>query len=443
MATRLWVAAAAVLLAVGSAAAAPADQIEVNLKRVAISDLGRPGRYGDVTVVGTTAIVATDVEPAPGALCPPSAATVVDLENPAKPSVVASIALPAGMTAADVEALAVDTPAFTGDLLAVALVPRIGPDGACAAGQRVAYYDVTDAAKPQPLGETAGAAAVSMAQRGDGRVLAARALTAPAGVAVDDVTDPRRPRTLGRWTDPGPPGRCAATVAGTVEVRLEEGGQFGVAVAASGDIYALDLSDPARPSAAGPALGPGGPVAAYAAVLPLGNRTIAVVSEGAPPDTCPGAGHVDARLRVVGLGGDVPEERIPVVYGGFGPPGRLVGSGTLVYVAWAGAGMRVVDFGEVRPRTVAQYANARNDVVGVALLPDHVVITDASQGLFVLARPEEGGGRAGFWSQFLGVLPYFGLPLVAAAWALMARAAARRSPASAPVPAGSGVRRRA
>ena len=384
---------------------AGADVIEANLELVARSDLGGPATFGDVTVVGTVAIVATDGPGCAGAV------KVVDVKDPAKPRVVASLGLPAGTTAGDLDSLTVDAPAFAGNLLAVALAP-------CAGGPSpaVAYYDVTDPAAPRLVGQTAGAASVSLAQRGDGRVVAARATA--AGVEIDDLTDPARPAVLGRWRGAGAGaggGACAAA-------QLYDSGDAAVAVLAGGRAYDLDLTDPGNPAAADPAEGAGGPVG----VLPLGNRTIAIVAE----DAACGGPAGGRGLRVLTLDrGVAPAEGAPVRYPGEHSPGRLVTSGALAYVAWHGAGLRVVDFGEVQARVVAQFAPTRADVVGVGLLSEHVVVTDSASGLYVLKRPDEGGGRATFWSQFLSLLPYLGFAGVLAAAFLLPRAVAGRAAA--------------
>jgi hypothetical protein len=104
----------------------------------------------------------------------------------------------------------------------------------------------------------------------------------------------------------------------------------------------------------------------------------------------------------------------------------------------------VVDFAEVRAKTVAQFVPANAEVVGVGLLPEHVVVSDANQGLFVLERPDEGGGRATFWTQFLDLLPYLGFAAVLAAGLLVPRMLASRAGATigVPVPGAEPVRRR-
>ncbi|MGI8806688.1 MAG: LVIVD repeat-containing protein [Acidimicrobiales bacterium] len=433
---------------------AAAGVIEANLEVVGRSDLESLGLYGDVTVVGTTAIVATEAPVVPGSPCPTATAKVVDLKNPGKPRVVASIPFPPGMVAADVDSATVLTPAFTGDLVALALSPLPGSCPA-APGPVVAYHDVTDAQSPRFLAQTptcpqcgAGPYSVSLAQRADGKVLAARADGTGTGVAIDDVTDPAHPVPVGRWPDPVPAGApCpgAATGGATVGAVLHGEGEGALAMFTDRRIYDLALSDPAQPSATGePQAGAGGRVSAHAAVLPLGNRTIAIVAEDHLDDGCAGT-PPEPGLRVLALDRETPpREMDPVRFPGAAGPGRLVASGELAYVAWHGAGLRVIDFSQVRARTVAQFAPAQPDVVGVALLPQHIVVTDLTSGLYVLDRPEEAGGRATFWSQFLGLLPYLGFAGVAAAMLLVPRLVRARatSGSTVPTPSPSPVPRR-
>lgn len=412
-------AAAIVGLSAPGAGAAPEEVIEANLKIVGRSAVDPPAVYGDVTAVGTTAVVSTE---APAGPCAGASAAVMDIKDAHRPRIISSIAFPAGTTAADVDSTTIDSEAFTGDVVAIALAP-------CAGGPptSVAYYDVTDPASPRMLAQTAGATSVSLAPRPDRRVLAARAT--PAGVAIDDITQPASPATLATWTVAAPAGGC-----GPVAVQLYDGGEVAVAAVAGG-VYALDLIDPSRPTGSAPAAGAGG----HVAVLPLGNRTIAVLAEDG---TCPPG---EPGLRVLTLeSGQAPADTDPLRYAGAGSPGRLVASGGFAYVAWHGAGLRVIDFAEVRPKTVAQFVPANAEVVGVALLPEHVVVTDAFQGVFVLERPDEGGGRATFWSQFLSLLPYLGGAVFMAAAFVLPRALASRAGATAqvPVPGAEPVRRR-
>ena len=394
------------------------EVIEANLEVVGRSAVEPPAVYGDLTVVGTTAVVATE---APAGPCAGASAAMLDVKDARKPRVVGSIAFPPGTVAADLDSTTIQSEGFNGDLLAIALAPCAGGPPAS-----VVYYDITDPATPRMLAQTAGATGISLAQRPDRRVLAAR--VTPAGVAVDDLSDPAAPAALTTWSAP-PAGGC-----GPATVQLYDDGEL-AAAAVAGGVYTLDLIEPSQLTVAGPAEGAGG----HVGVLPLGNRTIAVVAEdGSCPPGEPG-------LRVLTLEpGQPPVDAIPLRYVGTESPGRLVASGGYAYVAWHGAGLRIVDFAEVRAKTVAQFVPANGDVVGVALLPQHVIVSDAYQGLFVLERPDEGGGRATFWSQFLSIFPYLGFAMLAAAGLVLPRLLASRAGATVdmPVPGAEPVRRR-
>jgi len=397
-------AAAALALLIGTVGASAAEKIEANLEVVGRWEASLPASYGDVAVVGTTAIVATEA----GAPCPTASATVLDLAKPDRPGVVATIAIPPGMTVTDLDAVNVGTEGFSGDVVAIALSPCGG-----AAGGMTVLHDITDPARPRLLGQMPGSLSVSLAQRPDGRVLAARTDLALPGVILDDVSNPADPVALGRWADPQP----AADTCRSATVLLHDEGDGAVVTFADGRVYELHLTDPSSPSIAGEAARRG--QASHVAVLPLGNRTIAIVSEEEPG--CAGDVAENA-LRVLTLeGGAGPREEAPVRFPAAPAPGRLVASGTLAYVAWHDDGLRVIDFAEVRARTVAQFAPEQPDIVGVALLPQHVVAVDRVSGLYVLDRPEEAGGRAGFWSQFLGLLRYIGAAAVMAALLVVPR----------------------
>jgi hypothetical protein len=268
------------------------------------------------------------------------------------------------------------------------------------------------------MSESGDASSISLAQRGDGRAVAIR--LAGDRVVIDNITDPARPTPFGRWAPP----TAGENACGTGSAQVDEDGERAV-VLSRGLVYDLDLSEPTLPSAAGPAEGAGESVG----ILPLGNRTLAVVAQG---DGC----GAEPRLRVFELlPGAAPSEGAPVRYPGAGAPGRLAASGTLAYVAWHRAGLRVVDFAEVKATTVAQFVPADADVVGVGLLPQHVVVSDAIQGVFVLERPDEGGDRATFWSQFLSLLPYLGGAVFLAALFVVPRLVAAPAGAGSPVPA--------
>ena len=217
------------------------------------SDLGGAGLNGDVAVVGTVAIVGAGVLPHTGwhteryspAPCFEATAKVVDLTDPKNPKVAATIPLPPGVAAIDVDALQVHTPQFTGILAALALddgPSQAGPNS-CTPNDRnplftdrgVLYYDITKPGAPKLLGRymadqgpqddvppnavpcgpppnggaircATGQHSVSLVQREDGRVLSisvepiADLLVKPSGdVRVVDVSDPAHPAQLGSW----------------------------------------------------------------------------------------------------------------------------------------------------------------------------------------------------------------------------------------------------
>lgn len=255
----LLAAVASGLPAVRPAAAAPAVAAPAAggpskaLTVLGQSDLGGAGMNGDVAVVDDVAVVGAGFVPhtgfhteryAPGP-CLEVAAKVVDLADPRRPKVAATIPLPPGVAAIDVDALRVTSPQFRGILAAIALddgPSETGPTGCTPAARNptftdrgVVYYDVTKPAAPRLLGRymadqglqddvpqnvlpcgpppdgsdircATGQHSVALVQRKDGRVLsisvepAADLLVKPSGdVRVVDVTDPAHPLQLGAW----------------------------------------------------------------------------------------------------------------------------------------------------------------------------------------------------------------------------------------------------
>ena len=232
------------------------------------SDLGGEGLNGQVAVVGATAVVATGYVPlsrlsqahlktAALNTAPPCATVpvkVVDLSQPRRPTVVATIPVPAGQAASDVDALAVATPSFTGDLVAISFatcqldVEAFRARGVVQPGsfadRGVAYYDVTDRRQPRllgryladgdavaatapPCGPPPGGAdtrcaqdqfSVELRRLGDGRLVSMSSRsdgverrTPSTDVRIVDVTDPAHPAQMGMWPPPGQaPGRDAA-----------------------------------------------------------------------------------------------------------------------------------------------------------------------------------------------------------------------------------------
>ncbi|MGH9164718.1 MAG: PA domain-containing protein [Acidimicrobiales bacterium] len=301
------------------------------LELVGRSDLGGGGLNGDVAVVGTTAVVAAG-QMASGAFvagfaspipCPDVAVKIVDLSDATRPRVASTIPLPPGVVAADVDALSVRTPSFTGDLAAVALSNTACSGPALPIAERgVAFYDVTNPAAPGFLGRyqanadnvapgtppcspTAGAAcaanqwSVSLAQRPDGRVVSLSVFrggtTLPSGdLRVVDVTNPRAPTQVGSalGLDDRPPGPfnngfsssngCRSFFSGYSATAYRDGTRAALSYLDEG-LYNLDLANPASPRTLGRFTYPnqrgveGG--AAHTAVAEVGGRSLGLLSE--------------------------------------------------------------------------------------------------------------------------------------------------------------------
>ncbi|MEJ7811295.1 MAG: PA domain-containing protein [Gemmatimonadaceae bacterium] len=254
------------------------------------SDLGGAGLNGSIAVVGVTAIVAAGVTPAAGVhthlynpyACPAVAVKVVDLVVPARPTVVATIPLPAGVAVSDVAALRVRGSAYQGDLVAIALAQCNLAGSYVERG--VVYYDVSVPARPRFLGRyqadadsvhpaatppcgppPAGSGrrcassqhSVALVARSDGRVLSlstepgASASNFPSGdLRVVDVTDPTRPTQLGSFPERGEPilsgNGCRPFAASHAATSYAAGVRAAVAWF-DGGLRLVDLASPASP----------------------------------------------------------------------------------------------------------------------------------------------------------------------------------------------------
>ncbi|MBA2627116.1 MAG: hypothetical protein H0U85_03825, partial [Gemmatimonadales bacterium] len=274
---------------------------------------------------GATAIVGAGMMPAAGVhahfynpyACPAVAVKVVDLSRPGAPRVVATIPVPRGVIAQDVSALHVRTPAFTGDLAAIALAMCSGAGSGVERG--VVYYDVTDPAAPVLLGRyqadsdnvkpadlpcgpapagsddrcAASQHSVTLVQRADGRVLSlsaepgASASKFPSGdLRIVDVTDPRHPRQVSAYPPPGEPifsSNGCRPFRAAHNVGTGAAGTVAALPFYDGGVFLLDLARSEAPAK----LAEFKPAAdrrvegnfAYAAYADLGSRRIVLASE--------------------------------------------------------------------------------------------------------------------------------------------------------------------
>ena len=318
---RIMTLAFATLVATGSSAADAQS-----LKLVGRSDLGGGGLNGDLTIVGTTAVVAAGLMPAAGVHahlynpypCPAVAVKVVDLSRPDKPKVVGTIPVPKGVAAHGVAAARVRTASFTGDLLTVALTTC--GSGGSTVERGLVYYDITTPSAPALLGRyqadfdvvvadsipacgpppekradrcASSQHSVSMIQRADGRVFSmsvepgASASKYPSGdFRIVDVTDPRNPKQVGAFPPAGEPifstNGCRPFSAGH-GAGFAKGGTRGMLAFYDGGLFVVDFSAAGVPSKVGQFKYPKDRSfegsAAYVASARVNGRDLALISE--------------------------------------------------------------------------------------------------------------------------------------------------------------------
>ncbi|MDP8936725.1 MAG: hypothetical protein M3O23_03170, partial [Actinomycetota bacterium] len=277
------------------------------------NDLGGQGLNGEVALVRNTAVVAAGYVPMntqSGAhtriaainIAPPCAAVpvkVVDISDPTRPRVAATIPVPAGQAARDVDALNVSTPSFSGDLLAIAFATcqydeqAIREQGVARPGsyahRGVAYYDISSPSQPRFLGRYfadfdnvdpgAGPCArppgggearcakdqysVQLKVIRDGRVMslstkvdAADANTPTSDMRIVDVTDPANPTQVGSWPRVGeaPPrtsNNGCYPRSGTRSAEFSIDGTKVFAPYLDGGLFVLDVLDLANPAKVG------------------------------------------------------------------------------------------------------------------------------------------------------------------------------------------------
>ncbi|MEP6904778.1 MAG: PA domain-containing protein, partial [Gemmatimonadales bacterium] len=297
-----------------------------SLKLVGRSDLGGAGLNGDLTVVGTTAVVAAGIMPAAGVHahlynpypCPALTVKLVDVSRPEAPKLVGTIPVPAGVAAHGVSAARVHTPSFTGDLLAVALTVCSAAGSTIERG--LAYYDITRPSAPVLLGRYRADAdvavpdsvppcgpspdksgqrcassqhSVSLIQRPDGRVFSlsvepgASAGKLPSGdFRIVDVTDPRNPAQVGAFPPPGAPifssNGCRPFSAGH-GAGFSNGGTRGLLAFYDGGLFVVDFSASGVPGKLGQFKYPPDRnfegSAAYVAAARVNGRDLALISE--------------------------------------------------------------------------------------------------------------------------------------------------------------------
>jgi hypothetical protein len=359
---------------------------------------------------------------------PPNGVWAIDLRDPAKPRPLASFAKFPGSDGQDVWVGAVRTAAFRGDL-AVVGIQRCARQEASFAG--LALYDVSDPARPRPLGQLASGLSVGVhelgvVQRSDGRVLVLAAVSYSfqlskgrlGDLRIIDVTDPRRPRQVADWDvrRDGP-----AATRGQLAARrdvfahsawpFDRGRKLFASFWGAGEQF-LDISDPAAPKLVGQTAYRAGD-AYRGAHSGWFNHDETLFVQNDEATSTVGGSWTHQRIfdttrldrptllstfatesAVPGRDGQVRRDGIYSVH-------NAVIRGTVEYASWYSDGVRVVDLADPRrPREVAWFVpppgpvrqtvlSGQNGARGMPLVwgvypsKDLVLASDMNSGLWV------------------------------------------------------------
>lgn len=224
--------------------------------------LGGRDSNGDVWVHDGFAYVGTWRNP-----CNGRGVKIVDVSDPTAPRAIGSAAARRGTSAEDMVVRAVETTAFSGDLMVVG-IQRCGQQGGPSGTYGVELWDVTDPYHPRQLSDLrvnhggGGVHELDLIQRGD-QVYVGLATPfsewfdpVPAGdVWIVNATDPRSPWVEAEWgivddstPVPGPfYGTGSFGAAFAHSVRFSDDGMKLYASYWDRGVITLDISDPANP----------------------------------------------------------------------------------------------------------------------------------------------------------------------------------------------------
>ena len=228
------------------------------LELVGSIDFKGGGFNGDVwghkgfAYVGAWGAIADDTA------CPATGVKVVDVRDPSRPRRVGTLQNPDGTSSDDVAVISAQTDAFQGDL-AVVGIQACYYDRDPFRGLQL--FDVTNPHRPRELGRwespdgTTGCHEVDLVQHPQGRILASCANVAAVRYGADeavivDATDPAAPTTLAGWTDPDvevSDGVGCLDFSVVHNVRFTEGGREAWVSYWDAGTTRLDLRNPARP----------------------------------------------------------------------------------------------------------------------------------------------------------------------------------------------------
>lgn len=189
------------------------EPVKPKLRVLGHHKLGGGGFNGDVWALGDFAYVGTYGGKYEDADCPAKGVKVVDISNPNKPKMVARLKAPRFTTSEDVVVRHVETKKFTGDIATVGIQAcglRDGPHPERFRGLQ--FFDVTNPRKPKELSrwtrqtEAPGCHEIDMVvARGRAMAGCAFALDSRTGgdeAVVVDISEPKKPKELFGWSLP-------------------------------------------------------------------------------------------------------------------------------------------------------------------------------------------------------------------------------------------------
>jgi hypothetical protein len=354
------------------------------------------------------------------ARCPATGVRIIDLSDPANPTLVGAVATIQGTSQEDVEVISVATPSFTGDLLVTGIQACIRSSDA---PRGLDLWNVTDPRSPEHLGFWSSGPARTGAGGGHELHLIVRGGRVYALVAVPyaeyyedagdfrlvDITDPRNPVQVSAWgatLDGGIRPLSGQTFFGHSVAVNAAGTTAIVSYWDAGAIF-LDITDPTRPIYRGrTTYATGG--ATHSATLFANETLLLTTDEYSGP-----RGGRWGGLRVW----DVRNQGTPTQQAEFLTPNAASGRpgaafqytihnpvvvGTTAYLSWYADGVRVLDLANpAAPREIGSYVPpAVGDpfgyhptapmVWGVVAAGDLLLLSDINAGLYVLRTPFSG-----------------------------------------------------
>lgn len=180
------------------------EAVTDNFEVLGHSDLGGGGLNADVWAHKKYAYVGVW-----SGTCPATGVKVADYHDIRHPELVSTLPNDAGTSAEDVVVRSVSTPAFSGDLAVTGIQVCGEVDEPVFRG--LAFFDVSRPRHPVEVGRwtapefSVGCHEVDLIQRSDGRVLAgcanvfAEQINGTGEIVLVDATDPAHPATVGEW----------------------------------------------------------------------------------------------------------------------------------------------------------------------------------------------------------------------------------------------------